>query len=144
MDNLTKIGLQLNRIVLLVVSILFTMIAFKNIFHPVEAIADRGIVLNSATALSVARVSMGAFPLGFAVITFTSIFSNSQIFRGIFSVFILLLVTTIVRIASLQIDGHSDFGQQVLVPEVAITIFSAIGLWLELRRRKQNELPIAQ
>ena len=144
MDNLTKIGLWLNRIVLLLVSLLFTMIAFKNIFHPAEAIADRGIILNSATAFSVARVSMGAFPLGFAIITFTSIFFNSQIFRGIFSVFILILVTTIVRIISLQIDGHSDFGLQVLVPEVAITLFSAIGLWLELRRRKQNESQILQ
>jgi hypothetical protein len=138
MDNLTQTGLWLNRIVLSFVSVLFATIGFKNIIHPLERSAEAGIMLNSATALSVARVSMGAFPLGFAIIIFISIFSNPKLYQGILSVFILVTITTVVRIISLRIDGHSDFGLKVLVPEIILTILSAIGLFLELRRRKLN------
>jgi hypothetical protein len=90
MNKKSKTGLWFNRIVLLMVSLLFTFIAFKNLIHPAQAAAAAGIVLNSATAFSVTRVSMGAFPLGFAIVTFTSIFYDKHLFRGILSVFILL------------------------------------------------------
>ena len=138
MDNLSKVGIWMNRIVIIAVSILFLIIGIKNISHPLQNAMESGIVLNSATALSVARVSMGAFPLAFAVILLTSLFFKRQIFGAILSVFIIIVITTIVRIASLQIDGHSDFGQKVLKPEIIITIFSTIGLYLELRRRKME------
>ena len=136
MDNVSRVGTWLNRIVLAAVTILFALIGFRNLLDPGEATAAANITLNSATAYSVARVSMGAFPLGFAIIVFSSVFSDKGIFRGIFSVFIVATVTTFVRIMSLSIDGHSDFGQRVLFPEIVITVFSGIGLFLELRKRK--------
>ena len=136
MDNVSRTGTWLNRIVLTFVTILFALIGFRNLLDPGEVAAAANITLNSVTAYSVARVSMGAFPLGFAIIVFSSVFSGKQIFRGIFSVFIVAAVTTVVRIMSLIIDGHSDFGQKVLFPEVAITVLSGIGLFLELRKRK--------
>jgi len=142
MDGLSKAGIWLNRLTLLFVSILFANIGLKNLIHPVQAAGAANIALNSATAFSVARVSMGAFPLGFAIIVFTSLFSGKQIFRGIFSVLIIAAVTTIVRIISLAIDGHSDFGQKVLYPEIVITILSAVGVYLELRKRKSQEQAI--
>jgi hypothetical protein len=138
MDNLSRVGIWMNRIVIIAVSILFFIIGIKNISHPLQNAMESGIVLSSATALSVARVSMGAFPLAFAVILLTSLFFKRQIFGAILSVFIIIVITTIVRIVSLQIDGHSDFGQKVLKPEIIITIFSTIGLYLELRRRKME------
>ena len=136
MNNLSKIGIWINRIVLLLASVLFFSIGMKNIVSPLQNALKSDIMLNSATALSVARVSMGAFPLGFAVIIFTSLFFKQGIFRGILSVFTIVVITTIVRIASLQIDGHSDFGEKVLIPEIILTVLSGIGLYLELYRRK--------
>ncbi|MFL5787040.1 MAG: DUF4345 family protein [Flavisolibacter sp.] len=140
MDKLSRFGIWLNRVVLVFVSVLFTIIALKSILHPLESSAVSDISLGSATAFSVVRVSMGAFPLSFAIITLTSIFSKRQIFRGIFSVFIIAAITTIVRIISLVVDGHSDFGQKVLVTEILLTILSIIGLLLELRREKKQRV----
>jgi hypothetical protein len=136
MDRVSRAGTWLNRIVLIFVTILFAFIGFRNLMYPAEATAAANITLNSPTAFSVARVSMGAFPVGFAIIVFSSIFSGKQIFTGIFSVFIVAAITTIVRVMSLIMDGHSDFGQRVLLPEILITILSGIGVSLELRRRK--------
>jgi len=138
MDNLSKIGIWINRIVLVLVSILFFMIGMNNLLTPQKSALKSDIILNSATAFSVARVSMGAFPVAFAVIVLSSLFLKRGIFRGVLSVFIIVVITTIVRIASLQIDGHSDFGQKVLIPEIVLTILSGIGLYLELRRRKSE------
>jgi hypothetical protein len=140
MDNLSKIGIWLNRIVIMAVSVLFLTLGIKNLFHPLINAMKSDIILNSSTALSVARVSMGAFPLALAIVLLTSLFSKPQIFRGILTVFIFIVVTTIARIASLQIDGHSEFGLKVLIPEIIITILSTVGLYLELRRRKRMDL----
>jgi hypothetical protein len=40
-------------------------------------------------------------------------------------------------VVSLVIDGHSDFGQKVLTPEIVITILASVGLYLEKRRRRR-------
>jgi len=145
MNRLSNFGIWYNRILLLLVAILFAIIALRNLVHPIAAATHSNIILSSATALSVARVMMGALPLSFAIFIFVSLFSERQIFRGVLFVLILMGITTIVRIASLQIDGHSDFGQKVLVPEISITVLSALGLYFgQLRRRKQkNNLVIS-
>ena len=144
MDNLSKTGVWLNRVILIIVSGLFIMIGLRNILHPAEAANKVNIILNSATAFSVARVSMGAFPLGFAILILTTVFFNNQLLNGIYAVFILMIITSITRIMSLRLDGHSDFGQMVLVPELIITLLSATGLYLELRRRKLNKDKISR
>jgi len=139
MEKHLKFGIWYSRILLLLVSILFTSIALKDLLHPFEAAKQSNITLSSATAFSVFRVSMGALPLGFAIFTFVSLFSQRQISRGLLLVFILVGITTLVRIASLKIDGKSDFGQKVLIPEIVITILSAVGLYLDQRRTKSQE-----
>jgi hypothetical protein len=136
MDKLSRLGIWVNRITLLFVSVLFLNIGIRNTLFPLKSAVKSDITLSSATALSVARVSMGAFPLAFAVILLTSLFSKRAIFRGILSVFVLIMITTVVRIASLQIDGYSAFGQKVLIPEIIIAILSSAGLYLELHRRR--------
>jgi hypothetical protein len=130
-DKLSIAGIWLNRVVLLFVSVLFAIIGFGNIFNPIENVALSNITLGSAKAISIVRVSMGAFPLGFAIIVFTSIFSVDQLFRGIFSVFVLIVVITIVRIMGYLVDGAAPF----IAPEIVMTMLSGIGLYLEIRRR---------
>ena len=83
---------------------------------------------------------MGALPLGFAIFTFVALFSQRQISRGLLLVFILVGIITLVRIASLKIDGNSDFGEKVLIPEIVITILSAVGLYLDQRRTKAQKM----
>jgi len=137
MDKLSFFGLWFNRVVLFLVSILFAIIATRNLLHPAEAAAVSNITLSSATAFSVARVSMGAIPLAIAVFMFISMFSVKQILSGLLFLFILIVTVTLVRVVSLVIDGHSDFGQKVLTPEIVITILASVGLYFERRRRRR-------
>src|SRR5215467_9468475 len=110
MDKLSNFGIWFNRTIPVLVSILFTMISIRNLLHPATSAAESNIILSSATAYSVARVSMGAIPLAVAIIIFLSIFLKKQILYAVLFVFILITIVTLVRIASLKIDGHSDFG----------------------------------
>jgi len=140
MNRLSNFGIWYNRILLLLVAILFAIIALRNLVHPIAAATQSNIILSSATALSVARVMMGALPLSFAIFIFVSLFSDRQISRGVLFVFVLIGITTLVRIASLQIDGHSDFGEKVLVPEISITVLAALGLYLDRRRKREQKI----
>jgi hypothetical protein len=108
MEKHLNFGIWYNRILLLLVSILFASIALKNLLHPFEAARQSNITLSSATAFSVARVRMGALPLGFAIFTFVTLFS-ANIKRSIVG-FYRGRNHHAIRIASLKIDGN--FGRE--------------------------------
>jgi len=133
MDKLAKTTIWMNRILITLVSVLFTIIGIRNMIYPAESAAASGITLNSSTAYSVARVSMGAFPFAFALFTFTSLLSNNQLFRGVLGIFIMIMVVTVVRLIGFAVDGVAPF----IGPEIVITVFSAVGLYLESRRKKK-------
>lgn len=130
-DRMARIGIWLTRAVILFVSCLFTFIGLRNFLFPIQGAGSVDITLHSAKALSVARVSMGAFPLGFAIFTATSLFMNNQLYRGILGVFILLFVVTVVRVIGFAIDGAAPF----IAPETVFTILAGIALYMENRRK---------
>src|SRR5258706_8695312 len=67
MDNLSKIGIWISRIVILGVSALFTWIAYRYLFNPVGNIGETEVLLQTPTAITAARINFGAFPLVVAV-----------------------------------------------------------------------------
>src|SRR5690242_2952370 len=114
MDKLSKTTIWLNRILIIIVTALFTFIGLRNIINPVENATAVGITLHSASAFSVARVSMGAVPFAFGILSFTSIFSDRELLRGIKGVFIFVGVITVVRLIGYKLDGAAPF----LAPEI--------------------------
>jgi hypothetical protein len=139
MDILSRIGIWLNRLLLFAVSVLFTLIAFKYLLHPAENAGEVNILLSSPAATTVARVGFGAFPLGIAVVVFSSIFSLNRLYTGIYVLTIMISIITAVRVIGLIVDGSTQFNLTVLRPETAIMALSFIGIFLELRRRRMYE-----
>ncbi len=95
MDALSKIGIWVNRTVLIAISIVFASIAFKFLFNPIGTTSEINISLGSAAAITVARVSLGGFPLVISLLTVSSIFSLSQHLRGIATVVTVVAILTI-------------------------------------------------
>ena len=133
MDITSKISIWFNRAIFVFMSFLFTRIGFSYMLHPIENAALSQITLGSADAISLVRVELGAVPLAFAVLAFTSLFSLNQIYRSILTIFVIMTIATTVRIFCYNIDGVAPH----LVPEVIVTIISGIGLFLEVKRRKK-------
>ena len=136
MDTLSRIGIWFNRFLILAASFLFSFIAFKYLINPVDNANDVNITLGSVTAMSVARVGLGAFPLGIAIIIFSTMFSMKRSLTGMYILAVMISIITAVRVLGLAVDGATSFNLRVLRPELVIMTLSFIGIFLELRRRR--------
>jgi hypothetical protein len=125
-----------SRIVLLAATLLFSMIAFRNLFDPVGAMAPHEITLGSAAGVTVARVGFGGFPLAFAIILLACLAAERRLLAGLGFLAVLALVVTAARVIGLVLDGPAPFTLHVLKPEVALIIVSTTAFVLERRRRR--------
>src|SRR5258708_16456359 len=124
-----------SRIVLLAATLLFAMIAFRNLFDPVRAAAPHEITLGTAAGVTVARVGFGGFPLGFAIILLVCLAAERRLLAGLGFLAVVAIVVTAARVLGLVLDGPAPFTLHVLKPEVALIIVSTTAFVLERRRR---------
>jgi hypothetical protein len=124
-----------SRALLLVASVLFLAIASRNIVDPAAAEGPVGIAFSSPGGVTVARVGFGAFPLGFAIILIACLVSERRLLLGLRLLNTLVVVVTAVRILGLVVDGPAAFTLKVLRPELALTVLSTAGVYLEGKRR---------
>jgi hypothetical protein len=123
------------RAVLLLATLLFTMIALRNLIHPVAAAAAQQITLGSAAGITVARVGFGAFPLAFALMLLACLVAERRVLSGLTLLLTMAVVVTAARLLGLVLDGPADFTLRVLKPEIALIALSALALFFERRRR---------
>jgi hypothetical protein len=136
MDMLSRIGIWISRVVIIGVSALFTWIGYRYIFNPVGNINETEVQLQTATAITAARVNFGAFPLVVAVLIGSSIFSLGQHLRGVATVVTMMIIVTVVRVYGIAVDGVTAHNVKLLYPEAVIIVLSVTGLLLELRRAR--------
>lgn len=139
-DFFLKFGIWLNRIVIVGVSGLFTVISLRYLIDPVTSASAVNIALNSGTAESVVRVGLGALPLAFVIVILTSLFSVERLYSGIRTIVIIFWTVTAARLYAISLDGTTEFNLRVLKPEIIICILSAIGLYLEVLRKKRDKI----
>src|SRR5215831_1989036 len=105
MNRLSRFAPWIQRMVLTQATVVFTMIGLRYIANPAEAAAATGATLNSALAATTTRVGFGAFPLGIAIFTLTSLFSSRYRISAVRLVAILVSTAIVVRIIGLVTDG---------------------------------------
>ena len=125
-------GVWFTRVIVFVAAALFVAIGTRGILDPTGTAVSAGIQLGPGRAMSVARASFGAFPLGLAIFLLISLFSKNGLYRGILAAFVIIAVTTLVRAIGYTIDGAAPF----LLNEVLLTVLTGAALVLEFRRRK--------
>ena len=131
---MTKAVIWFNRLVLIVASFIMTTIAMRQLRDPIGATAAVGIVLGSPTAVTVARVGFGGFPLGFAIALCGCLTSTKRLLTGVSLVAAVVGAATLARIQGLVLDGVTSYNTALLRPEFALLSLSAIGIALERRR----------
>jgi len=125
-----------NRFVLAGAAFVMTLIALRTLRDPIGSTRPLDIALQSATAVTVARVGFGGFPLGFAVALFGCLGAKRRLLTGLFLVFTVVGTVTIARVQGLLIDGVTAYNLGLLRPEIAMLALSGAGIILELRRRR--------
>jgi hypothetical protein len=106
-----------SRFVLGAAALLMTGISIKYMTDPVGAVAPQGIVLRTAEAITIMRVSGGLF-LGIALTLVGCLLAERRLLVG------------------LVVDGPGPFTLFVLKPEVALVVLSSLAFVIERRRQE--------
>ena len=136
MKAVEQIAAWVNRFVLLVTTVIFTAIGLRFVVDPVHGAAESGMSLGSALASTTARVSLGAFPLGFAIVTLVCLMSRRRLVTGVCFVVAVVGSALIVRLLSILADGPVPQSLRLLAPEVVLLTLSVASLFLEVRARR--------
>ena len=128
----------LTRLILLPPTIIFALIAFRYIANPAAAGATVGISLDSPLAHTIARVGFGAFPLAFAILTLACLLSTRRLLTGLSLVGTILGVALLVRIFGIFVDGTARESIGLVRAEAILLALTAVGLLLELARRRHH------
>jgi Domain of unknown function (DUF4345) len=124
-----------NRLLLAAATFIMTMIAVRTLWDPVAATRPMGIVLNSPTAITVARVGFGGFPLGLAVALLGSLISTERLLSGLYLLLAVMGAATIARIQGIVLDGPTPYNLGLLRPEILLCVLSVVGIALGHGRR---------
>jgi hypothetical protein len=124
-----------SRFVLGAAALLMTGISIKYMTDPVGAVAPQGIVLRTAEAITIMRVSGGLF-LGIALTLVGCLLAERRLLVGLG--FLATIATTILalRLVGLVVDGPGPFTLFVLKPEVALVVLSSLAFVIERRRQE--------
>jgi len=136
MNRLTTFAPWINRIVLAAATFVFTMIGIRYIADPVHAAAATGAILNTPLAVTTTRIGFGAFPLGIAVFTFTSLLSTRRLLPGVRLVAIVVTSTIFIRVIGIFADGALPASSRLFIPEGVILTLAAAGLFVQTRAAK--------
>jgi hypothetical protein len=127
-----------NRLLLVAGTYIMTMIALRNLRDPIAAALPVGIVLSSPTAITVARVGFGGFPLGFAIALLGCLVATPRLLVGVSLLAAVIGAATIARVQGLLIDGATPYNVRLLRPEIALLTLSLLAIVLERRRRQSS------
>src|SRR6516164_10719492 len=104
--NSSRLAGVLRRAPLVMTTVIFTLISFRYLAHPVRAAAEAGIAFISPGGITIARVGFAAFPLSLAILAFTSLFSTRWRLAGLYMVLTADSVVITVRVLGFWLD-HS-------------------------------------
>lgn len=134
MRHRVAVVIWFNRIVIGAATFIMSMIAIRQLRDPLGATAAMDIVLRSPSAVTIARVGLGGFPLGFAVVLAGCLISTRRLLTGVSLVAAVIGAATFARIQGLVLDGMTPYNVGLLRPEVALLLLSSIGIVLERHR----------
>jgi len=139
MSTPTIRSIWFSRFVLGAATLLLTGISVKYMTDPIGAVAPQGIVLSTAEAVTIMRVSGGVF-LGMALIFIGCLMSERRLLAGL--AFLATIATAILtlRLVGLAVDGPGPFTLFVLKPEAVLVALSSVALYFERKRRARTAL----
>jgi hypothetical protein len=124
------------RVVLAMASLIFTAIGLRYILDPAGASAKTGVSLNTALGHSVTRVGFGAFPLAFAIFSFTCLISYRRLYEGVRLIATLAATVIVVRLYSTVTDGFAKDSVILFVPELVLLALAVTAALLDPRGRR--------
>lgn len=137
--GLARFAPWIGRLVLAVASVIFTMIGLRYIIDPAGSSAKTGVALHTALSYAITRVGFGAFPLAFALFSFTCLLSRRRLFEGVRVIATLAATVIAVRLYSTVAEGFAKESAVLFIPEVILLLLAVSALVLDAAQRRQLE-----
>ena len=136
MEKLWRVAPWLTRMMLMPPTIIFTLIATRYLFHPIQTGAEIGLAFNAPLAVTIIRVGFGAFPLGCALFTLSCLLSKGRVLTGLAFVSTMIGAALVVRVFGMLADGTVAQSMKLVRAEIGLLVVMAAGIFLELGRRR--------
>jgi hypothetical protein len=136
MEKLWRVAPWLTRIMLVPPTAIFTLIATRYLFHPVETGAEIGLAFNTPLAVTIVRVGFGALPLGCALFTLSCLLSKRRVLTGLGFVSTMIGAALAVRVFGMLADGTVAQNMKLVRAEIGLLVVMTVGILLELGRRR--------
>jgi hypothetical protein len=140
MEKLWRYTPWFTRLILVPPALIFAMLAWRHIVHPVESASAIGIAFTSALGITITRVGLGGFPLACSLFTLYCLLSR-RISTGLTFVATLLCVLLIVRVFGMTIDGTVQENMRLVCAETILLVFFVIGIFLDTAKRRRELKP---
>ncbi|HLK59463.1 MAG TPA: DUF4345 family protein [Chthonomonadaceae bacterium] len=131
--SLSPLVLWQSRLVMAAATVVFTGIALKAVLTPIPYAASRGILLNTAQAITDMRAAEGGFPLAVAVFLIYCLISQKRYPLGLLVVALNAGIILLARLIGVALDHSLTENVKLIVPEVVMTLFAVGGLLLRHR-----------
>ena len=128
----------ISRLILILPTLIFALISWKNIRDPVHAAVGSGVSLGAGVGITNWRVGFGAFPLAFAIIILFCVASKRRLFMGLGFVAMIMVVALTVRVFGMLADNTTSESVKLVVAELVFLTLSVIGFSIEYGRRRHE------
>ena len=126
------------RLVIGATTFIMVAIAIRQLGDLLGAARAMDIVLRSPSAVTIARVGLGGFPLGFAIALASCLTSSRRLLIGLWLVAAVVGGATVARVQGLVLDGATPYNLRLLGPEVTLMVLSFTAITLERRRSRRS------
>ena len=140
MNKFWRIAPWLTRLMLIPPTAIFTLIASRYLFHPIQTGAGIGLAFNAPVAITIVRVGFGGFPLASAIFTFSCLVSRRRVLTGLGFVAIVMASALCVRVFGMFTDGSVHESMGLVRAEAIMLVTFIAGIFIE---RSRGKLPAA-
>lgn len=143
MNRFWRIAPWLTRFMLVPPTAIFTLIASRYLFSPVQTGAGIGLAFNAPVAITIVRVGFGGFPLACAIFTLSCLVSSRRVLTGLGFVAIVMASALCVRVFGMVTDGSVHESMGLVRAEAIMLVIFIAGIFIE-RARWNRRLPVTR
>jgi hypothetical protein len=138
MNTFWKAAPWINKVVLLMSTAVFAIIAIEPLAHPAANAAAQGIAFTSPIGTTLFRVSFAGFPLGCAAFLAYCLFGSRRTLTGLIFSALILGILLAVRIYGMEVDSTVEKSMPLVKPEIFLVALTLIAIAIEKRRESHT------
>jgi hypothetical protein len=129
-----KFSPWMSKAILLPPTAILTMVGVRNLAHPEEQAAERGIAFTNPLGSTIYRVGFAGFPLGCAAFIAYCLRTNRRTLTGLIFSALFNGVVLAVRIFGMAVDSTVQQSLPLVRKEVVVVVVSLVGITIEIGR----------